>query len=166
MSAVIIRPEEDGDREAILDVITRAFGQKSEAELVQRLHKANDVVLSLVAERDGEVRGHILFSRMYVKGERDRFPALALAPMAVHAEHQGEGIGKALIDDGHLRLQRMGETLSVVLGDPDYYGRFGYTHERAAHFESDYQCDALQALAWDTAPVEGRLDYPAAFGGL
>ena len=51
----------------------------------------------------------------------------------------------------------------MVLGDPAYYGRFGYTHERAAKFESDYQCEALQALAWGDAPESGRLVYASAF---
>jgi putative acetyltransferase len=50
-----------------------------------------------------------------------------------------------------------------VLGDPAYYGRLGYSHERAAGFESEYQCDALQALAWGEAPEAGRLVYPSAF---
>ena len=50
-----------------------------------------------------------------------------------------------------------------MLGEPAYYGRFGYTHGRAAKFESNYQCEALQALAWDDAPESGRLVYASAF---
>jgi putative acetyltransferase len=66
----------------------------------------------------------------------------------------------------HQRLQAAGETLSVVLGDPAYYGRFGYGHARAESFVSDYQCVALQALAWGEAPKAGSLIYAAAFGRL
>jgi putative acetyltransferase len=51
----------------------------------------------------------------------------------------------------------------VVLGDPSYYGRFGYEHARARGFESEYQSEALQALAWDEAPATGRLVYARAF---
>ncbi|MCT7373881.1 GNAT family N-acetyltransferase [Chelativorans salis] len=166
MSAVIIRPEEPQDREAIQALLTDAFGGEAEAQLVDALRVAGDVVLSLVAERAGEVRGHILFSRLFVRDGYETFPAVALAPLAVHPDHQGEGIGTALVDEAHLRLERDGERLSVVLGDPAYYGRFGYDHERAAGFESAYQGEGLQALAWGEAPHTGRLDYAAAFADL
>ena len=52
----------------------------------------------------------------------------------------------------------------VVLGDPAYYSRFGYTHARAEKFESEYQSEALQALTWGDAPEAGRLVYASAFG--
>lgn len=165
MSAVIIRPEEPQDRDAIRALLLSAFGGEIEARLVEALRAAGDVVLSLVAERDGAVRGHILFSRLMVRGEED-FPAVALAPLAVDPAHQREGNGTALVKDAHLRLQREGELLCVVLGDPAYYGRFGYSHERAAGFESVYQGEALQALAWGAAPRTGRLEYAAAFRDL
>lgn len=166
MSAVVVRPEETGERDAILQIVEAAFGQGDEAALVARLHDDGDVVLSLVAERNGDIRGHILFSRLYVEADGDRFAAVALAPVSVHPSHQGEGIGTALIEDAHARLQGAGERLSVVLGDPAYYGRFGYTRERATGFESAYQSDALQALAWEDAPATGTLVFPPAFAAL
>lgn len=166
MSAFVVRPEETEDRVAIRALHVLAFGNEGEARLVDALRAAGDIVLSLVAENDGEVRGHILFSRLIVRQEVVRFPAVALAPLAVHPDHQRDGIGSALVEEGHLRLQQRNERLSVVLGDPDYYGRFGYTHERAKGFESAYQSDALQALAWGEAPYDGALEYPAAFAEL
>lgn len=166
MSAVIIRPEEPEDEAAIRALHRSVFGGEAEARLVDALRADGDVVLSLVAERAGEVRGHILFSRLTVREDGRTFPAVALAPLAVHPEHQREGIGTALVDEGHLRLQANGELLSVVLGDPAYYGRFGYSHERAAGFESPYRGEALQALAWGEAPHAGRLDHPPAFADL
>ena len=69
-----------------------------------------------------------------------------------------------LVREAHVRLKAAGERLAIVLGDPAYYGRFGYSHERAAGFDSAYQGEALQALAWHDAPASGRLDYAAAFG--
>ncbi len=94
---------------------------------------------------------------------RKRIPAVALAPLAVEPSFHGTGIGGALIREAHLRLKDAGETLSIVLGEPAYYGRFGYAHDRAAGFDSDYQCDALQALAWnDAAPTTGALVYARA----
>ncbi|TWG97465.1 putative acetyltransferase [Mesorhizobium sp. J18] len=166
MSAVIIRPEEPGDEAAIARVVEAAFGNPGEALLIEALRADGDVVLSLVAERDGEIRGHILFSRLFVVKDENRIPAVALAPLAVDPDHQDEGIGTALIDEAHLRLQQKGEDLSVVLGDPDYYGKFGYTHERARDFASNYQGEALQALAWNDTPLEGQLVYPRAFSAL
>jgi tRNA pseudouridine(38-40) synthase len=70
---------------------------------------------------------------------------VALAPLAVEPSFQSSGIGGALIREGHVRLKEAGETLSVVLGDPAYYGRFKYSHERASGFDSVFQGEALQA---------------------
>ncbi|WP_367226989.1 GNAT family N-acetyltransferase, partial [Mesorhizobium sp.] len=94
------------------------------------------------------------------------FAAVALAPLAVEPSFHGSGIGGALIREAHIRLRDAGETLAVVLGDPIYYGRFGYSHTRAENFESEYQGEALQALAWGDAPEAGRLVYASAFTAL
>ena len=92
--------------------------------------------MELVAEEDGQVVGHILFSRLQVVAGRTSFPAVALAPLAVEPSFHGTGIGGALVREAHLRLKAAGEKLSVVVGDPAYYGRFGYSRERAQKFES------------------------------
>lgn len=166
MSMVTIRAAQESDRAAIRMVEERAFGRTVEADLVERLVREDDAVLELVAEMGDCVIGHVLFSRLHVDGDGGRFPAVALAPVAVDPAYQGQGIGRVLISEGHKRLHEAGERLAVVLGDPNYYARFGYAHERARHFSSDYQCEALQALAWGEAPEEGRLTYAAAFAGL
>ncbi|WP_011579739.1 MULTISPECIES: GNAT family N-acetyltransferase [Chelativorans] len=167
MSAVIIRPEEVGDETAIRLLLVNAFGGEAEARLVDELRSSGEVVLSLVAERDGEIRGHILFSRLWVHNAGERFAAVALAPLAVHPGHQHEGIGSGLVEDAHARLEAQGEKLSLVHGEPAYYGRFGYSRERAAGFETIYQGEYLQARAWDdAAPAAGRLDYPQAFADI
>lgn len=164
MSMMSIRAATPRDREAIRLVEEHAFGQQAEAGLVDALVAEGDAVVELVAEEDGDVVGHILFSRLYVQNGGKTVPAVALAPLAVEPDFHGTGIGGALIREAHIRLKDGGETLAVVLGDPAYYGRFGYTHERAAKFESDYQCEALQALAWGDAPETGELVYASAFG--
>lgn len=166
MSAVIIRPAEPADRAAIRALVEAAFGQAGEADLVEALRRDGAVVLELVAERAGGIRGHILFSRLTVDRQDGSVAAVALAPLSVDPEHRREGIGRALMADGHLRLQAAGETLSIVLGDPAYYGRAGYDHARAAGFDSVYQGQALQALALGPAPETGRLVYARAFSGL
>ncbi|MBL8577978.1 MAG: N-acetyltransferase [Mesorhizobium sp.] len=162
MSMMSIRTATPKDREAIRLVEEHAFGQQTEAGLVDALVESGDTVLELVAEEDGHVVGHILFSRLYVENGV-RHPAVALAPLAVEPSFHGTGIGGALVREAHLRLKRSGETLAIVLGEPAYYGRFGYAHGRAAGFDSDYQCDALQALAWGDAPESGKLVYAPAF---
>jgi putative acetyltransferase len=166
MSGVTIRPAESRDRAGIHEVEERAFGQAGEATLVDRLVADGDVVLELVAEKDGRIVGHVLFSRLMVLEAGRNFSAVALAPLAVDPDLHGEGIGSALVGEAHERLTATGEKLSVVLGDPAYYGRFGYGRDGAEKFESDYQCEALQALAWGEAPSTGRLVYAPAFSAL
>lgn len=166
MSGLILRRAEERDRKAIHDVEQRAFARGDEADLVEKLVATGDVVLELVAERQGKVIGHVLFSRLRVETGGAGFAGVALAPLAVLPEEQGEGVGHALVEEAHRRLEAAGETLSVVLGEPSYYGRFGYGHERARGFESEYQGEALQAIAWGEAPRVGKLVYPAPFSGL
>lgn len=166
MSAFIIRPAGPHDRADIHAMVERAFGQPDEANLVERLVADGDVVLELVAERHGEILGHILFSRLQVMNGEWNSAAVALAPLAVDLAHRNAGLGSELVREGHLRLMGQGERLSVVLGDPAYYRRFGYTHDRASGFECEWQGDALQAIAFHDAPKTGRLVYARAFAGL
>lgn len=164
MSMMSIRAATPRDREAIRLVEEHAFGQQTEAGLVDAIVAQGDAVLELVAEEEGQVVGHILFSRLYVENGGRQFPAVALAPLAVEPDFHGTGIGGALVREAHIRLKDAGESLSIVLGDPAYYGRFGYSHERAAGFTSEYQGEALQAQAWGEAPQNGELVYASAFG--
>ncbi|MBS3648675.1 N-acetyltransferase [Pseudaminobacter sp. 19-2017] len=166
MTAVSVRPAEAKDREAIRTVEERAFGGRTEADLVERLVSDGAVVLELVAEIDGRIAGHVVFSRLTIESDGGPYLAVALAPLAIAPDFQGRGVGTALVEDGHRRLEKVGETLSVVLGDPEYYNRFGYSHDRAEQFLSDYQGEALQALAWGEAPSTGRLVYAAPFAAL
>lgn len=165
MSSISIRAAEPEDRSLIASIVDDAFEGPDEAKLVQHLHNNGDVVLELVAELDGAIAGHILFSRLHIEGET-RFEAVALAPLSVASDHQGKGVGAALIKAAHQQLVLMGETLSVVLGDPGYYGRFSYTNERASGFASPYQGEYLQALAFGDAPSTGTLIYSRAFEAL
>jgi putative acetyltransferase len=161
-----IRLEGRGDAPQIRDLLEASFPNDSEADLVDMLRRDGDMVLSLVAEEDDFVIGHVLFSRLVVETDAGSASAVALAPLAVYTEYQQQGVATRLVREGHACLAAMGETLSVVLGEPSYYGRFGYSHRRAAHFESDYQSPYLMALSFGAAPWEGRLVYPRAFGLL
>lgn len=161
-----IREAGSDDRAEIGRLLTAAFKGDAEAKLAEDLVRAGDAVLELVAIHDQGMAGHLLFSRLQIQEDGSRLPVVALAPVAVTPALQGTGIGTTLIEHGHAMLQQAGERLCVVLGDPAYYRRFGYEHDRAADFASDYQSPALQAIAWGDAPSSGRLVYPAAFTGL
>ena len=98
----------------------------------------------------------------------DHNPIALLAEMTPDqvAERASELVLYTRINQAHRRLKEAGETLSVVVGDPAYYGRFGYERGRAEKFDSEYQGDAMQAQAWGDAPAGGRLVYSKAFGSL
>ena len=163
---VEIRLEEPRDADDVRDLLEACFPGFAEADLVDRLRRDGDIVLSLVAEDEGVVIGYVAFSRLAIEGEDDAAPAVALAPLAVYTEYQSQGVATQLVREGHACIAYLGETLSVVLGEPHYYGRFGYTHRRASAFTSEYQSPYLMAISFGAAPWEGRLVYPAAFAAL
>ncbi len=160
---VTIRPETAADLAAIRAVNESAFGQPDEADLVDRLREEGAILLSLVAERDGGIAGHVLFTRMHIAST----PAVALAPVAVLPAHQRQGIGDALIRRGLDLLRDSGERSVFVVGHPAYYLRFGFSTALAASVESPFEREFFMAL--ELAPgalsnVTGRVRYPAAFG--
>jgi len=121
--AVGVRDERPGDVAAVRAVVTDAFGRPDEAHLVDLLRAAGKATVSLVAERDCRVVGHVLFSPVVLDGA----PAAAgLAPLAVLPAAQRQGIGAALVRLGLARCRAAGHGYVVVLGDPAYYGRFGF----------------------------------------
>lgn len=159
----IMRLEEPRDAQQVRDLLEASFPGFVEAVLVDRLRSDGDIDLSLVAEDQGVVVGYVAFSRLMVEGGDQPFRAAALAPLAVYPEYQQQGVATRLVREAHACLAAMGLTLSVVLGEPSYYGRFGYSNRRVALFESEFQSPYLMALSFGAAPWEGRLVYPAAF---
>lgn len=166
-SPVVIRTEQPGDRAAVRKVNEAAFGQPDEADLVERLREEGVVLLSLVAEFDSEIVGHVLFSRMTVEGDHGSLPAVSLAPVAVLPEFQRGGIGSDMIRAGLKMLQECGEKIVIVLGEPDYYARFGFAPERARDIDSPFPSEYFMALELNAGAGErlrGTAKYPAAFG--
>ena len=168
----ILRNETTADRATVRVVHERAFARKDEADLVQQLHQEGVILASWVAEIGGiaEIGGQIVasivFSRIFVKSGENSFPAVALAPLAVLPQHQRKGIGAMLVVHGLDRLQRAGESIVLVLGDPGYYSRFGFSAEKAEAIVSPFPPAHFMAL--DLHPgalqgVRGRVHYPAAF---
>lgn len=164
---VAIRPETPSDAGAIRAVNTAAFNGAQESALVDALRDDGDLVLSLVAAINDVIVGHVAFSRMRIEHDGRTDPAIALAPVAVRPEHHRKGIGTALVKDGLLQLKKKGETIVFVLGEPEYYGRFGFRTEPAAPFASPYAGPYFQSLALSQrAPSSGAVRYARAFAAL
>jgi putative acetyltransferase len=165
----LIRPETDADHAAIDEVNRRAFGTDAEARLVDALRAGGYARHSLVAEMEGRIVGHILFSDLPIATARGPIPAVALAPMAVVPEYQRQGIGTALVRDGLDRCRAAGAAAVIVVGHPEYYPRFGFAAALGARIESPYPGPAFMAL--ELVPgslkgVAGRVEYPPPFHDL
>jgi len=124
---MIVRPECPEDRAAIRLVNEEAFNRPDEADLVDRLRAEGVVLASFVAEAEGQIVGHILFSRISIETATESIPAAALAPVAVIPKLQRRGIGGKLIRHGLDWLRAQGEQIVLVLGHPDYYPRLGFS---------------------------------------
>lgn len=121
-----VRDERPGDEVAIRAVVAAAFGREAEALLVDEVREMGVGLLSLVAELDGVVVGHVLFTPATV-GARE---AALLGPLAVDPAHQGSGVGSALVRAGLARMGARGIGAVVLVGDPGYYARFGFVAGR------------------------------------
>ena len=124
-----IRPERPGDEAAIAELIEAAFAlaehrDGTEAQIVERLRKNGALTLSLVAVDEGRIVGHVAFSPVTIDGADLQW--FGLGPVAVQPDQQGKGLGSSLIREGLDRLQEIGAAGCVLVGEPDYYCRFGF----------------------------------------
>jgi putative acetyltransferase len=166
-SSVLIRDEQPHDREQARKVNEAAFGRSDEADLIDGLRAEGAVLLSLVAEVECKIIGHIVFSRMTVETAQGSVAAVSLAPMAILPAHQGRTIGSQLVRRGLDQLRERGERIVIVLGHKHYYPRFGFSPEKARNLASPFPPEAFMALELSDgalAGVCGVVRYPAAFG--
>ena len=125
--------------------------------------------ISLVASDEQLIIGHVLFSRMEVEADGQTVAGMALAPMAVAADYRDMGIGAALVHAGLRVAESRGADIVFVLGDPQYYSRFGFDTKSAEPFESPYSGPHLQALILEPrlkVPATGRARHAPAFASL
>ena len=163
----MIRPAEPADAPAIRAVHRAAFPTSLEADLVEALVADGDAAVSLVDAANGDIVGHVLLSRMRVAGDGRDFRALGLAPVAVLPRHQGAKVGTRLVEAALAVAEAMGEELVFVLGEPDYYRRFGFAAELAASFASPYAGPFFMAKSFGVAlPARGEAAYAPAFARL
>jgi putative acetyltransferase len=138
-----VRSERVDDADAVRAVHLAAFGQADEADLVETLRRDGLAVIGIVAEIDETLVAHALLGRITV-GEA---AALALAPVGVVPDHQRQGVGTAVVRAALEEATVLGERIVVVLGDPDYYRRFGFVPASAAGVTGPWPGPALQVLA-------------------
>ena len=163
---VVVRPARPEDRARINEVNLLAFGQEAEAALVAGLRDGGYVRVELVAEVGGDVVGHILFSAVKIVTEGcGAAEALALAPMAVHPEHQRRGIGSRLVEAGLATCRELGHRIVVVVGHPAFYPRFGFSQGLAKGLEpfSGAAWMAIELVPGAMDGVEGTVEYPEPF---
>ncbi|MGY6270334.1 GNAT family N-acetyltransferase [Achromobacter denitrificans] len=159
-----IRPESPRDREAIFTLTQDAFKNlahsgQTEGYIIDALREAGALTLSLVAWEDDGIVGHAAFSPVTISdGSADWY---GLGPLAVRPDRQGRGIGAALLREGLARLEASGAAGCVVLGDPGYYGRFGFACAPALTYPG-VPPEYFMALAFKH-PARGEVAYHAGF---
>jgi putative acetyltransferase len=120
-----IRPERGEDTTAVRRVLEAAFPTAAEADLVERLRRGAKSVIALAAEDEGEVVGHIVFSPLVLEPLAGAI-GLGLGPVAVLPDREKHGVGRRLVQNGLAACHAWGAGFVTVLGDPEYYGRFGF----------------------------------------
>jgi len=164
-----IRPETSADIADIRAVTKAAFAtaphsQQTEAAIIDALRAAKAMTLSLVAEQDGEILGHIAFSPVLIDGQDHNW--LGLGPVSVHPDHHGTGIGSKLIRTALDQITAMGPNGCVLLGDPAYYARFGFRAAPAdgpALVYPGVPAEYFQSLPLNGPPLSGTVTYHPAF---
>ncbi len=150
---IAVRPERPNDLKTIHAVNAAAFGRSLEADLVDALRANGRLTLSLVAERDGEVIGHIAFSPATISSPDDDWMALALGPLAVSPAHQRSGVGSALVRAGLAACLEMGHNVVFLLGHATYYPRFGFAPSKTKGvWWADRPDDALHFMIAELHP--------------
>ena len=160
-----IRNERPEDLPAIREITAAAFAPMpystgTEPRIIDALRDAGALTLSLVADRRGEVLGHVAFSPVEINGERGNW--YGLGPVSVSPPYKGLRIGKALIEEGLDRLREQGAGGCVLLGDPGYYGRYGFVRDPELTY-ADGPPEAFQRLVLRGDAAKGEVRFHPAF---
>ena len=162
---IVIRSETDADVSAITEVTVAAFktleiSNHTEQFIIAALRAAGALTLSLVAEVEDRVIGHIAFSLVTISdGTRNWY---GLGPVSVLPAYQRQGVGKALIWEGLARLKAMNAQGCCLVGHPDYYRKFGFINVPGLVLEGVPQ-EVFFALSFDGKPPRGTVDFHEGF---
>lgn len=166
-----IRFSNRSDYQAIAELNRLVFERDNEAKLVELIRDSDRYIpeLELVAELDGAVVGHILFSYIDLVEQEDLL-VIALAPMAVRPEFQRRGIGSTLVQVGLEAAEARGESLVIVMGHPHFYSRFGFEPSVSYGIESPFPVPEsvfmVKPLKNYQEQYRGKVIYPPAFNGV
>jgi len=170
-----IRQEVTTDFENVFSVVEAAFktmpmSDGTEQFLVERLRLSEAFIpeLSLVAEMDKKIVGHILISKVNINSSNQTFSALSLAPVSVLPEYQKMGIGGKLIRAAHDQAKKLGHQVIVLIGHKTYYPRFGYQQADLFGIEFPFNVPKEHCMAVELTPgalqqIHGTVKYPKAF---
>ena len=166
-----IREEKISDVEMIWNVNAQAFESEAEANLVNALRDSGISFISLVAEEDEEIIGHILFTPVELIGDDSGLKLMGLAPMAVLPKLQKKGIGSQLVKTGIENCLIQGFDAIVVLGHPVYYPKFGFVPSVKYGIKSEYDVPdetfmVLELKGSSLKDKNGIIKYHAAFGSV
>ncbi|KMQ65464.1 GCN5 family acetyltransferase [Chryseobacterium angstadtii] len=172
-----IRQEEEKDHQEVFQLTEQAFRDMEHSDhqehfLVEKLRKSEAFIpeLSLVAEtKNGEIAGHILFTKLKIVNGSETFESLALAPVSVKPTFQNQGIGEQLILRGHAIAKALGFHSVILIGHENYYPKFGY--EKTSNFGISFPFDipevngmAVELTKDGLKNVKGMVEYPKEFG--
>lgn len=165
---LILRPEIPADYPAVAALLRAAFldhphgrpGEPVEPALLDALRQQGGLALALTAEAGGQVVGHIAFSPVTISGEAGAW--YGMGPVAVLPAWQGQGIGSSLVDEGLRQLRALGAQGCVLVGEPDYYRRFGFATDPLLTLPGVPPEYFLVYTLADTYPV-GEVSFHAAF---
>ena len=159
------RPQDATTIRALTDAAFRDMphSDQTEAAIVDALRAADALTLSLVAIQDGEIVGHVAFSPVRINGAAGDWHGLG--PVSVWPGRQRQGIGQALIREGLQRLKALSSAGCVVLGNPKYYGRFGFEYDPDLHY-GDAPAGYFQRLTLDGSLPKGEVTYHPGFETL
>lgn len=169
---MIVRTETPADYKGVYQVNVKAFGDREdEARLVEKIRDSEGFIpeLSLVAEQEKEIVGHLLLSKASVQDGENTYDVIALAPIAVMPFVQKQGIGKALIREGLDRCRTLGYSLVFLIGHPEYYPKFGFQPAGQYGFElkqfevSEEVFMVCELKAGERKKLKGELKYPPTF---
>lgn len=167
---ITIRQESPQDYPQVTRVNDLAFGCTDEGILVETIRKNKEFIpeLSIVAEKEHEVIGHILFFPIEIGSKDKSFPSISLAPMSVIPKYQKQGIGGQLIKYGLEQCKKLGFRSVVVVGHPTYYPKFGFKRASAWNIfppidVPDEGCMAIELEKDALKNVSGVIQFPAEY---